>query len=172
MKITDLKPEEYSEFYQNYINLISKNKDLKDAFKDDTAEVNRFFKSLPAVKLNYAYANAKWSVKEVFQHLIDTERVFQYRCFRIARRDTTALAGFEQNDYIDPSRANEKALETLLDEFTVVRQSFISLLGSLTQEDLKFIGNANNSSMSARAAAFIVLGHYKWHMEIIKQRYL
>ena len=172
MKITDVNPAEYSDFYSNYLSLVPKEISLIDGFIKGSTYVAAFFENLPSIKLNYAYAHEKWSVKEVFQHLIDTERVFQYRCFCIARNDKTPLPGYEQNDYIVPSNAKNKSLQSLIEEFKAVRQSFITLLKSLNEEHLQYIGNANGNAMSARAAAFIVLGHYLWHIHIIKERYL
>ncbi|MFG6685955.1 DinB family protein [Mariniflexile sp. HNIBRBA6329] len=172
MTISELQTTEYHTFYSNYLALVPKDLSLIDGFKDSSQDIIDFFQNIPAIKLNYAYANEKWNVKEVFQHLIDTERVFQYRCFCMARQDKTSLPGFEQNDYISPSNAKNKSLESLIEEFKTVRQSFIALLNSLNDEDLKCIGVANGNAMSARAAAFIILGHYQWHIDIIKERYL
>jgi hypothetical protein len=90
----------------------------------------------------------------------------------MARHDKTPLPGFEQDDYIVPSQAKNKSIESLVEEFKAVRQSFIALLNSLSNEDLQSLGTANGNVMSARAAAFIVLGHNQWHMNIIKERYL
>ncbi|MDO7171194.1 DinB family protein [Mariniflexile sp. AS56] len=172
MTISDVQPTEYHTFYSNYLALIPKDKLLIDGFKESAQEIVDFFQNMPIVKLNYAYASQKWSVKEVFQHLIDTERVFQYRCFCIARHDKTALPGYEQDDYIMPSKAKNKSIESLVEEFKAVHHSFIVLLDSLTDDDLLSVGNANGNPMSARAAAFIILGHNIWHINIIKERYL
>lgn len=172
MKITDLNPTEYNEYYSKYIGLVSKQQILIDGFTEGLNEIVNFFESIPEVKLNYAYGPDKWTVKEVFQHVIDTERIFQYRCFCIARRDKNILPGFEQNDYIKPSQAKNKSLESLIDEFKTVRSSFIVLLASLQDEDLRCIGDVSGNPMSARAAAFIVLGHHQWHINIIKEHYL
>ena len=122
--------------------------------------------------MEYKYAAGKWSIKEVFQHIIDTERVFLYRCFRIARHDKTPLTGFEQDDYIVPSKANSKSIESLLEEYQTVRQNSIVLLKSLSETDLKHLGNASDHMLSARAAAFMTLGHEIHHIEVIKERYL
>lgn len=172
MTIKDLETTEYNTYYTRYINLVSKDVNLLEGFNEDYNMVIQFFQTIPAGKLNYAYAEGKWNIKEVFQHLIDTERVFQYRCFRIARHDKTPISGFEQDDYILPSNAKNKSLEALIDEFKSVRQSFIVLLKSLSEDDLKFIGNASGSDLSARAAAFMILGHSVWHIDVIKQYYL
>lgn len=100
----------------------------------------------------------KWSFKEVFQHLIDTERVFMYRYFRIARNDKTSIARFDQNIYIEPSGANNKPMDSSINEFNIVRQSSILFLDSINNNHLKLIGNANGGDMSARAAAFTIIG--------------
>ena len=172
MTTKNLKTTEYNDYYSRYINLISKDIQLVDGFIEDSNMVLQFFESIPSDKLNYRYAEGKWSIKEIFQHLIDTERIFQHRCFRIARHDKTGISGFNQDDYIVPSQANNKSLESLVEEFKAVRQSFIVLLKSLNDDDLKFIGNTNGLDMSARAAAFTVLGHSIWHIRVIKERYL
>lgn len=172
MKVTDLKPSEYNPYYEIYIAKVSDEMSLIDSLKEGGIQVENFFKFIPNDKLEYRYAEDKWSIKEVLQHIIDTERVFMYRCFRIARHDKTPLAGYEQDDYIDPSHANKKAINDLIEEYKSVRHSFILLLKSLNENDLKFIGNASESALSSRAAAFITVGHENHHIEVIKSRYL
>lgn len=168
----DLKNMEFDKYYKRYIDKLSGDVNLVDGFKIGCKNAVNFFESIPSEKIEYRYASEKWTVKEIFQHLIDTERIFMYRCFRIARNDKTPLAGFNQEIYIEPSNANNKTTTELLEEFKAVRNNSISLLSSLTDNNLEYIGNANGSSMSARAAAFIIIGHEIWHMEIIKEKYL
>lgn len=172
MKKSDLKHKEFDEYYLRYIDKLSNETDLRKGFNNGKKTVVDFFKAIPLEKLEYRYLPEKWSIKEILQHLIDTERIFMYRCFRIARRDTTALAGFDQNVYIEPSGANEKSLDELLNEFIINRNNSTALLNSISDENLQFIGNSNGGDMSARAAAFTILGHDIWHMEVIKERYL
>ncbi len=168
----DLKPEEFDNYYLRYINKLSDKTELLQGFENGKNEVITFFNSIPKDKLTYRYQPNKWSIKEVLQHQIDTERIFIYRCFRIARRDITPLAGYDQNIYINPSLANNKTRDSLLNEFILNRTHSISLLNSLADEDLCFIGNASGNAMSARAAAFTIIGHDIWHMEVIKDKYL
>lgn len=172
MTTTDLNSSEFDAYYSRYIAKIANETKLRKSFETGKNTLIDFFKSIPDEKLTYRYQPNKWSIKEVLQHLIDTERIFMYRCFRIARHDTTALAGYDQNIYVDPSKANDKSIESLLDEFTINRNNSISLLNSLTDEDLSFIGNSNGGVMSARAAAFTIIGHDIWHMEVITNKYL
>jgi hypothetical protein len=168
----DLQPTEYNDYYARYIDKVLNATELKKGFVDDKKMVVDFFSSVPKDKLDYRYQPEKWSIKELLQHIIDTERIFMYRLLRIARKDTTALAGYDQNIYIEPSDANNKSIEELLNEFTVTRVYSINLINSISDENLKNIGTASNTSISARSCAFILLGHSIWHIEIIKNRYL
>ncbi|WP_298903431.1 DinB family protein [uncultured Psychroserpens sp.] len=168
----DLKSAEFDNYYLRYIDKLSHKTELKKGFSTGKDTLIDFFKSIPNEKLMYRYQAEKWSIKEILQHIIDTERIFMYRCFRIARQDTTPLAGFDQNVYMKPSEANLKSIEHLLNEFEINRNHSISLLNSLSNENLSFIGNSNGGAMSARAAAFTILGHDIWHMEVIKNKYL
>jgi len=95
-----------------------------------------------------------------------------YRCFRIARHDATPLTGFDQDVYISPSLANSKTIEDLIAEYNITRQNSIIILKSLSEDDLKFMGNTDGKAMSARAAAFAVLGHELWHLKILKELYI
>ncbi|MBX2845934.1 MAG: DinB family protein [Saprospiraceae bacterium] len=172
MTRTELKAKEFDVYYGRYINKVDVSRHLREGFSLGKKEVEEYFAAIPASLHNYAYAENKWTIKEVLQHLIDTERIFSYRCFRIARRDQSPLAGFDQNIYIGPSLAQQKTMLQLLREFAAGRNHTISLLESLSNDDLAQIGIASGNPMSARAAAFTIIGHDSWHMEIIKDRYL
>lgn len=172
MTVQDLQQTEYNEYYSRYINKVSKDTSLIKGFEDDRKMVVDFFSSVPENKLEYRYQPEKWTIKELLQHIIDTERIFIYRFLRISRNDKTALAGFDQDIYIDPSMANNKSLEELINEFNSTRSYSINLIESISDENLKNIGTASDSTISARACAFILLGHSVWHIEVIKERYL
>ena len=131
-----------------------------------------FFSAIPKEKLEYRYQPGKWSIKEILLHIIDTERIFMYRLLRIARKDTTPLAGFDQDIYVAPSEANSKSIEDLIGEFSATRMYSLNLISSISDENLKNIGTASDSPVSARACGFILLGHSIWHINIIKERYL
>lgn len=168
----DLKPTEYNEYYGRYIDKISNSTTLKAGFEDDKKMVIDFFSSVPKGKLEYRYQPEKWSVKEVLQHIIDTERIFMYRFFRIARKDTAPLTGFDQDIYIEPSGANEKSIEDLIHEFSITRLNSLNIINSISDENLLNMGIASDNPISARACAYILLGHSIWHIEVIKERYL
>lgn len=172
MKITDLTINEYNPYFSNYLSKLPKSTNLISGFKEGNTQVFQFFNTISEDKLDYRYEADKWSIKEVFQHIIDTERVFIYRCFRISRHDKTPLTGFEQDDYVLPSNADKKSLDDLLEEYKTTRNYSINLLQGLNKYDLKFLGTVDGSPMSARAAAFIILGHEIHHINVIKELYL
>ena len=171
MKIADLSPNEYAEFYATYIGKVGDIK-LQDGFEANMNAAISFYENFPSDKHEYRYAEGKWTLKEVLQHIIDTERVFAYRALRISRRDETPLPGFEQNGFNDAADANKRSLVNLIAEYKVVRQSTHFLFQNLTDDDLKATGTASGATVSARALGFMILGHEAHHIGILKERYL
>ena len=172
MKKQELKSNEYNEYYGRYVDLVSNETELILGLEADKKMVLDFFSSVPKDKLEFRYQPQKWTIKELLLHIIDTERIFMYRLLRIARKDKTALAGFDQDIYVEPSEANTKSIEDLLHEFSVTRLYSINLINNISDENLLNLGTASDSPVSARACAFILLGHSIWHINIIKERYL
>lgn len=168
----NLDPKEYDQYYQGYLDKVPKNTELISGYTKGKEAMLAFYKSIPTDKWAYRYQPEKWTIKEVFQHLIDTERIFMYRLLRIARNDRTPLAGFEQNTYVLPSEANTKSIESLLEEYAINRDNSIALIKSISDKNLNFVGILNGCDVTARSIAFTVLGHDIWHTEIIKERYL
>lgn len=172
MTRANITEKEINPYFLKYIEKVGENVELVEAFQNGMHQTTTFFENIPVEKHNYKYAEGKWSTKEVLQHLIDCERIFMYRILRIARGDKTPLQGFDQNIYIEPSGAGSKTMEDLLCEYKATRQNSIVLLKSLSDENLKQVGTANNGKLSARGAAFVIPGHDIWHMEVIKEKYL
>jgi uncharacterized damage-inducible protein DinB len=123
-------------------------------------------------KFDYRYAEGKWTIKDIIQHVIDTERIFAYRALRISRNDITPLPGFEENDYVENTKANERGIQDLLAEFSAVRYATLFLFKSFSEEQLKRIGTASGTAISVRAIGFIIIGHQKHHQNVFQERYL
>ncbi len=168
----EMNESEHDPYYGRYISKIDENLDLLEGFVNGQIDMIEFYSSIPEEKWLYRYDEGKWNIKEVLQHVIDTERIFMYRCFRISRGDKTSLANFDQDIYIDPSQATFKSPDQLLKEFNHTRNHSINMLESLREIDLKQIGKVTGIDMSSRAAAFTVIGHNVWHMDVTKERYL
>ncbi|WP_353777547.1 DinB family protein [Winogradskyella sp. 3972H.M.0a.05] len=171
MTIQDLSAEEFHPYYKSYIDK-AEGLSLIDGLKQSGSLTTAFLRSIPSDKADYNYAEGKWTLKELVLHIIDAERVFAYRALRIARRDTTPLAGFEQNSYVEASGAGKRSMDSIIEEFVTVRKSTELLFENFSDEDLKAIGEASGSPVSTRALGFIIIGHETHHCDIIKERYL
>ena len=158
-------------FFLNYINKVPQD-DLMQAIRDLGNDFVALVKAIPASKHEYAYAPGKWTLKEVFQHIIDAERVFAYRGLCIARKETQSLPGFDENIYADNSKANSRKWNDLVEEFILVRKASEYLFASFDNEQLESNGISNNNSMYVLGIGFILAGHCQHHLDIIKERYL
>ncbi len=171
MKTSQLKDHEYNPYYKTYIEALGE-VTLMDTLRKQLKNYPQFIGSIPQEKLPYKYAAGKWTVAEVLVHVLDTERVFQYRALRFARKDRTPLPGFSQDDFVPNSGANSRSIESLIAEYKAIRKSTISLFETFDEPTLKLKGVASNSPMSVRAMGFIMCGHQKHHRNIIRERYL
>lgn len=171
MVLSELPSSEYNPFYQTYVMALG-NVELIEELVRGKDELLSLLKEIPEKKLDYAYAEGKWSLAEALIHVIDTERVFQYRALCIARNDKTPLPGFDQDAYVPYSNAANRSKASLVQEYKAVRDSTIALFNSFDQEAIKRIGLASDSKMSVRALGFIISGHQAHHVRIIKERYL
>jgi len=171
MKASDLKPNEYAEYYDQYIKQAG-NSNLLEVLAESAKALNILFETITDDKMNYKYAEDKWTIKEMLLHIIDAERVFAYRALRFARADKTNLPGFEHNDYVVVSNANNRNKASLLSEYNAQRVSTIQLFSNFTDEMLLQIGVASGNPMSVRALGFVIAGHETHHSNILKERYL
>ncbi len=172
MKPSDLQPEEFAGHFATYINQVSSEYTLIEELEISVHRFIKFVQHIPMDKFDYRYAEGKWIIKDIIQHLIDAERIFGYRALRFARNDKTELPGFEENDYVDYANANKRSIQDLLSELAVVRQATLSLFKSFSNEELVRIGIASNKPMSVRALGFIIIGHQNHHQRVFEERYL
>jgi hypothetical protein len=160
-----------ADFYQNYISLI-KEEDVRKALQKNFRQFRKFLKSIPRKKIDFAYAEGKWTIREVLQHIIDAERVFSYRAVTFSRLDTTPLPGFDENTWAANAGATERSWEELQEEWRTLRKSNILLYKSFSDHQLGFRGQSNGRPLNAFTLGFIIPGHVAHHMRIIKERYL
>ena len=172
MNIKDLKSNEYASFYGGYINQVSDEYTLIEELEISVHRLVKFVREIPMDKFDYRYAEGKWTIKDILQHLIDAERVFAYRALRFARNDKTELPGFEEDDYVLEANANKRSIQDLLTELLIVRQSTLALFKTFNNEQLLRIGIASNNPMSVRALGFVIIGHQNHHQKVFEERYL
>ena len=162
---------EYPEFYHTYVSKVA-DKDILVYLKEQLEELVNIFSAIEESKAETAYAEGKWTIKELLCHIIDAERIFAYRALCFARGDNNSLPGFEENDYAAHSQANKKELTNLIEEFYHVRKSSIALFSSFDKAASESIGTANGNKISVRAIIYSVAGHAEHHKNVLKERYL
>lgn len=159
------------ESFQRYLNAITEN-DLDEALRKNTRRFRKLLKDIPKKKINYAYAEGKWTLKELLQHIVDAERVFVFRALHFARKDTAPLPGFDENVWAITAKAPKRSWADLVDEFTALRVSTEFFFASLDEEQLLATGSANNNVAMVAGLGFVCAGHVAHHMNIIRERYL
>lgn len=164
-------PEEYPAFYETYVNKITVD-DLITALNETRQQTIELVKIIPLEKEKYKYADGKWSIRELFGHMIDAEKIFAYRALRFARNDKTELAGFEEDDYVPESNAENRSLKDLTEEYLLVRDSTIAFFKGITNEMSLRSGKANGKAISVRALGYSIAGHNRHHNLVIRERYL
>lgn len=167
------RPEknEYNEYYDRYVSLVDET-DINAAFENQLSEMSELFNSISEEKSMFAYAEGKWTIKELVGHLIDGERMFGYRALRISRGDETPIEGFEQDGYVENAPFNDYKFSDLTEEFELVRKSSVLFFGHLKETDWTRMGTASGNAVSVRALAFIMVGHVRHHATILRERYL
>ena len=158
-------------YFQRYIDQV-KEKQLDSAFIQQSKEIKLLLPSISEDKSMYCYAAAKWSLREILQHLIDSERIFSYRAVCFARKEIAILPGFDENDYALESNANIRSWESLTAEFVAVRKSTLFLFDSFTSAMLDTKGKAGNNTLSVEELGFIIIGHFRHHQKIMEEFYL
>jgi hypothetical protein len=163
--------DEYESYYQRYIDMVP-GEDIIENLRELQESTKNFFTAIPPEKENYAYSEGKWTVKEVFGHIIDTERIFAYRALRFARNDASALPGFDQDTYVLNGGFQERTMFSLIEEYNCMRASNIVLYQSFPNEVLTRKGNANGKFVSVRAIMYMTAGHEIHHLNVLRERYL
>lgn len=167
------RPEkaEYDAYYKRYIDLVE-DTNLLDLLAAQPAELNKLLGGFTDERGMHAYTDGKWTIKELFGHIIDGERMFAYRAFRISRGDKTPIEGFEQDGYIENARSNIRSLGEMIEEFRLLRAANLIMLKHLSEEDLLRMGMASGLPVSVRALAHIMAGHVIHHVNILRAQYL
>ena len=162
---------EYLPYYDRYIARVPEG-DVVAILSEQLADTLSVLRSIDAERSLHRYAPGKWSMRDVVQHMIDTERVMTYRAMTIARGDATALPGFEENDWARVADADRRDWPDLVAELDVVRAGTIAFFRGLDDQATARRGSANGAAVTVRALAFIIAGHERHHVSILRERYL
>ena len=168
-----MKPKDgdYAPYYSSYINFYE-DENILQVLEDQVKSSELFFKNVTEEQENYSYAKDKWTVKEVLGHMIDVERIMAYRALSFARGEKQSLPGFEQDNYVAETDFTKRTLNDLFGEFKAVRISNIILFKSFDEEVLNRRGNASSVDITVLALIYIIAGHERHHIQILKERYM
>ena len=164
------KADEHSPYFSRYIDRVPEG-DLIALLESQFTETLALLRRVPREREDFAYADGKWTVKEVVGHVSDSERVFAYRALRFARNDPTELASFDENAWVANANFGRRRLADLVDELNVVRQGTLRLAKSLDAGELARRGLANGNVVSVRALFYIIAGHERHHVGLFRERY-
>ena len=164
------QPGTYPAYFDKYIQLVDAGS-ATEACDKYAQPLITFFENIPEDKVGYRYAEGKWLVKEMLQHIIDTERILGFRALSIARKDKTPLPGFDENTYANASKADERSWSSLIEELKAVRTSTDLLFNSFTEEHLQQNGITNGQPNTVNAIGYIIFGHILHHKKILEERY-
>ena len=163
--------EEYPDVYQKYVTLLPEG-DILYLLEKQSVDLRYMFKNISDERAEETYAEGKWTMKEVLQHLIDSERIFGYRALCISRLEEASLPGWDENQYVYNSLANIRPLEAILDEYELTRRSNMAMFRSLTSDMLNNYGLANGRPISVRGVIHVMAAHELHHLLILQDRYL
>lgn len=166
-----LHEDAYPDFFVPYIDKVV-DPDLLMALLKNKKSTEELYRSVPSELEDHRYAEGKWSIKEVLQHIMDTERVMAYRALRFARNDQTSLPGFDQDVFAAEYQLDGVNLDQLIEEFLAIRNATILMLRHITKEQLHYSGTASGWKVSVNALFHVIAGHAEHHNEIIIKRYL
>lgn len=161
---------DYDPHFETYVSLV-KSDDIQDGFASSLSEMENYLRHIPEAKADYAYAENKWTVKQVLQHGIDAERVFTYRAMCIARGEQQSLPSFDDKLYADHALVGHRTLKDLTEELILQRKSSVLLFTSFTPEMLKAKGSASGKPITALSLGYITIGHWTHHQNLLRERY-
>jgi hypothetical protein len=164
--------DEYAPFYAGYIQKVPEGKDIFELLTEQISVVKNLLWELPQEQANFRYAPEQWSVKEVLGHVCDAERVFAYRALRISRNDTTPLPSFDQDLFVRESNYSTRDLNSLVEEFELLRRANLLVFKDMTEEVSIRCGTASDKPVSVRALLYMMVGHVNQHLESLHTEYL
>lgn len=162
---------EYAPYFARYVALVPED-DVIAALESQGRETAAVLAGIDETKAAHRYAEGKWSIKEVVGHVGDAERVFSYRALCIARGETQSLPGYEEQTYTPTAKFDRRTMSDLADDLAAVRRATLALLHGLDDEAWGRSGVANEAAVSVRALAYMMLGHERHHLGVLRERYL
>ena len=165
-------PADYPVFFAGYVTKVSDSDDILELLRAQVRETSAIVAALNEEQAEFRYAEGKWSIKETVGHLADTERIMCYRALCFARGETQSLPGFDENRYVANSKFHSRTVPDLLEELRAVREVTIRFFASLDEDEVTRKGVANGKEMTVGALSYVIAGHERHHLGVLRERYL
>jgi hypothetical protein len=163
--------DETAPYYFNYINCVTGDEPLA-TIEAQLPEALSFFSGIGEEKSLHRYAPGKWSIRQVLNHVTDTERAWAFRALWFARGFDSPLPSYDQDVAANHACANAVTWAANIEDFQRVREASISLIRNLPPEAWMRTGIASGNPFTVRALAYIIPGHVAHHLAVLKERYL
>jgi hypothetical protein len=167
------RPEsnEYAPYYETYVGKIPES-DVIAVLRDQRESTLDLLEKLSSHQLDHRYATEKWTVRQVFGHVVDMEWVFAARAIHFARAVPGDLPGVDQEDTMAVVDFSAQSWTALLDQYRHLRGANIELFKSFDEAAWARKGIASGNPVTVRALAYIIAGHERHHMGVLRERYL
>lgn len=157
-------------YFQKYLRRAAGHTDPIAELRKQFLEFKHWSESIPLESASVTHPPYTWTFTEVLSHMIDTERVFAFRAFWLARGSTEPLPSFNEHEFARHACAKETGWLKLLEEFNSVRASSVSLFENLPTQAWKRSGTAAGYHMDVTMLCGMIFGHVDHHFEILKSR--
>jgi hypothetical protein len=107
------------------------------------AAVEGFLDTVPTQTLTSPEAPGKWSIRDVVQHLADSELVGGFRLRMVMAHDRPTLIGYDQDLWSSRLRYSDVDIRDAFEQFSVLRRANVRLWEHLTPSDLVRVGLHN-----------------------------
>lgn len=161
---------DHAPYYAGYVERVPED-EILSAMESQSSETQKVLAAIEEPQASSRYAPGKWSVKEVIGHVIDAERVFGYRALAIARGETQSLPGFDQGEYVRNAAFDAWRIGDLAEQYALVRRANIVLFRNLQPDAWDRRGVASGAPITVRAIAYLIVGHERHHLAVLRERY-
>lgn len=161
----------FDNYFKYYIDLVE-NPNLIEVLENEHEKTQHLIRTIPEEKEEYRYLAGKWTIKQLYNHLVDSERIFGYRALRFARNDKTSLLGYDHDQYTINDNSEGRGLKSIAEEYKIVREGTIALFKSFNSDMMRRQGIANELQLNVEAIGFICVGHEIHHNKVVVEKYL
>tara|TARA_R110001592_G_scaffold246194_1_gene507856 strand:+ start:7 stop:522 length:516 start_codon:yes stop_codon:yes gene_type:complete len=169
--MNDIKTHNFAEYFNHYVNLAN-DTDVISGLKNTYKTTKELVANITDEQANAAYAEGKWTIKELLVHMMDTERIFCERALRFARNDKQDLPSFDHDEFVLGSEANDRSLKSIMKEYKAIRKSTIALFKNFSPAMLEKSGTANKNELTVLSIGYIIAGHDTHHRNVLIEKYL